>query len=165
MFVAKERLPSLLCANVIYKFTCSGCSATYYGKTSRNLLIRSREHLGINKLGQKVNLMALLPSRKIFAKQDTQHPLIISLYFLKVTILLIYLSMRASSYTGTDLHLTPNSLLFLCPYYNFFSLLLSFLRVSCFPALSIHTHFPASTSPLANFSVAVLIVFPSPLFL
>ena len=41
-------------SNVVYKFTCSGCSATYYGKTSRNLLVRCREHLGINKLGQDV---------------------------------------------------------------------------------------------------------------
>ena len=30
---------NLLCCNVIYKFSCSGCNATYYGKTSRNLLI------------------------------------------------------------------------------------------------------------------------------
>ena len=52
--IGKERFPVLLCSNVIYKFTCNGCSATYYGKTSRNLLIRCREHLGINKLGQEV---------------------------------------------------------------------------------------------------------------
>ena len=54
LFIAQERLPALLCSNVIYKFTCSGRSATYYGKTFRYLLIRCREHLGINKLGQEV---------------------------------------------------------------------------------------------------------------
>ena len=54
LFVSKDRLPSLVRSNAVYKFTCSGCSATYYGKTSRNLLIRCREHLGINKLGQNV---------------------------------------------------------------------------------------------------------------
>ena len=32
----------------------SGCNATYYGKTSRNLMIRCREHLSINKLGQEI---------------------------------------------------------------------------------------------------------------
>ena len=43
-----------MCSNVIYKYTCSGCDATYYGKTKRHLIVRCREHLGINKVGQKI---------------------------------------------------------------------------------------------------------------
>ena len=31
-----------------------GCHALYYGKTSRNLITRCREHLGINKAGLKI---------------------------------------------------------------------------------------------------------------
>ena len=42
-----------MCSNVIYKYLCSGCSATYYGKTSRNLKIRCYEYLGTNKSGGK----------------------------------------------------------------------------------------------------------------
>ena len=42
-------------SNVIYKHTCSGCDATYYGKTKRHLIVRCREHLGIKKAGQKSN--------------------------------------------------------------------------------------------------------------
>ena len=53
-FKSKDHFPSSLCSNVIYKFTCSSCKATYYGKTNRNLLTRYREHLGINKYGQNI---------------------------------------------------------------------------------------------------------------
>ena len=41
-------------SSVIYKFQCPGCHASYYGKTSRNLITRCREHLGVNKAGLKV---------------------------------------------------------------------------------------------------------------
>ena len=53
IFKIKDLLPSLVCSNVICKYSCSGCSATYYGKTSRNLKIRCYEHLGTNKSGGK----------------------------------------------------------------------------------------------------------------
>ena len=39
---------------MIYKYSYSGCNATYYGKTSRNLKIRCNEHLGIDKKGSKL---------------------------------------------------------------------------------------------------------------
>ena len=54
-FVFKDRLSTLLCSNIIYSYSCSGCNAAYYGKTSRNLKIRCLEHLGINKSGHKIN--------------------------------------------------------------------------------------------------------------
>ncbi len=52
-FPFKDRIPSLIRSSVIYKFQCPGCHAWYYGKTSRNLITRCREHLGINKAGQQ----------------------------------------------------------------------------------------------------------------
>ena len=51
LFKNKDIFPPLLCSNVIYKYSCSGCSVTYYGKTCRNLKIRCNEHLGIIKSG------------------------------------------------------------------------------------------------------------------
>ena len=54
LFRFKDRFANLMCSNVIYKYTCSGCDATYYGKTNRHLIVRCREHLGINKAGQKI---------------------------------------------------------------------------------------------------------------
>ena len=53
-FKFKERFPNLMCSNVIYKYKCSGCDATSYGETKRHLIIRCREHLGINTAGQKI---------------------------------------------------------------------------------------------------------------
>ena len=70
---------------------------------------------------------------------------LISPYFLKATIPLIYSSTRAFLYKGTVLHLTPNSLPSLCPYFDLFSLLLSFfVLTSCFP---LYSYIPTS-SPL-----------------
>ena len=46
--------PTLMRSSVIYKFQCPGCHASYYGKTSRNLITRCREHLGVNKAGFRI---------------------------------------------------------------------------------------------------------------
>ena len=46
MFPVKERLPSSLCSNVIYKFTCGDCESSYVGSTIRCLRVRANEHLG-----------------------------------------------------------------------------------------------------------------------
>ena len=54
LFQYKDRIPILVCSNVAYKLLCSGCNATYYDKTNRNLLIRSNEHLGINRNGREI---------------------------------------------------------------------------------------------------------------
>ena len=53
-FRFKDRLPILMCSSVVYSYKCPGCHALYYGKTTRNLVTRCREHLGINKAGQKI---------------------------------------------------------------------------------------------------------------
>ena len=54
-FRFKGCLSPLLRSNVIYKYTCSSCSASYYGETSRNLKIRCLEHLGSNKSGRSMS--------------------------------------------------------------------------------------------------------------
>ena len=55
-FPFKDRFPTLIRSSVVYKFQCPGCHASYFGKTSRNLITRCREHLGINKAGQKIKV-------------------------------------------------------------------------------------------------------------
>ena len=54
LFRFKDKLPSLICSSVSYRYRCPGCHASYYGKTTRNLVVSCREHLGINKTGQKI---------------------------------------------------------------------------------------------------------------
>ena len=54
LFTFKDRVPSHDCSSVVYKFTCSSCQATYYGKTSHHFIVRCREHLGINREGNSV---------------------------------------------------------------------------------------------------------------
>ena len=48
MFKFKDTVPSYIRSLVIYKFKCSGCNATYIGKTKRYHEIRMCEHLGIS---------------------------------------------------------------------------------------------------------------------
>ena len=50
----KEQLPSLICSSVVYYYRCPGCLASYYGKATLNLVVCCREHLGINKAGQRI---------------------------------------------------------------------------------------------------------------
>ena len=40
----KDKLPFLSKSNVVYRFTCPGCSSAYIGKTDRTLFIRTKEH-------------------------------------------------------------------------------------------------------------------------
>ena len=50
LFSVKDKLPTMLCSNVIYKFTCEDCSSSYVGSTIRNLQIRVSEHMGVSFL-------------------------------------------------------------------------------------------------------------------
>ena len=52
-FSFKDRLPNLLCSGLVYKFSCSDCNVTYYGKTIRHFKVRMSEHLGISPLTGK----------------------------------------------------------------------------------------------------------------
>ena len=51
-FRFKDRLPIPISSSVGYSYKCPCCHALYYGKATRNLVTRCREHLGINKAYQ-----------------------------------------------------------------------------------------------------------------
>ena len=46
-------MPYCLRSNVVYKFSCGRCNATYYGETCRNLSVRVVEHSGVSPLTGK----------------------------------------------------------------------------------------------------------------
>ena len=46
-------IPSFLSSGIVYKFQCSSCNATYYGKTKCHFKVRMCEHLGISALAGK----------------------------------------------------------------------------------------------------------------
>ena len=47
-FKFKDRIPEMLRGNVIYKFQCAQCDATYCGETTRHLQTRVAEHQGVS---------------------------------------------------------------------------------------------------------------------
>ena len=47
LFRFKDSIPKELRFHLAYKFFCSNCTITYYGKTERHLDVRSREHLSV----------------------------------------------------------------------------------------------------------------------
>lgn len=47
-FPFKDRLPTHIRSNILYRFTCNGCNSIYYGKTVRHFLVRANEHLGVS---------------------------------------------------------------------------------------------------------------------
>ena len=52
-FLHLKTIPSFFCSDIVYKFQCNGCNATYYGKTKHHFKIRMCEHLGISALTGK----------------------------------------------------------------------------------------------------------------
>ena len=52
-FTFKDKIPIFLRSGIVYKFKCSGCNATYYGKTKRHFKVRMCEHLGVSALTRK----------------------------------------------------------------------------------------------------------------
>ena len=54
-FTFKNTFPKMLLSELLYKYKCGGCDATYYGKAKRHLKVRICDHLGISHLtGKKV---------------------------------------------------------------------------------------------------------------
>ena len=52
-FRFKNKVLFNLRSNVVYKFSCGRCNATYYGETCRHLNVRVGEHSGISPLTGK----------------------------------------------------------------------------------------------------------------
>lgn len=48
LFGFKDRIAPLLRSHVVYRFNCSGCSATYIGHSARHLTVRVGEHIGLS---------------------------------------------------------------------------------------------------------------------
>ena len=63
LFCFKDVIPKELRFHLVYKFSCSSCNASYYGKTERHLNIRSGEHIGLSPLTG--NRVACKPSSAI----------------------------------------------------------------------------------------------------
>ena len=68
----KSKIPNHLCSNVVYHITCPGCSASYVGQTTLNLITRLNEHSRISTpvgehmtqcIGNTENLMAKIIDR------------------------------------------------------------------------------------------------------
>ena len=56
-FIFKGKLPRMLLSGLVYKYKCSGCNVTYYGKTKRHFKVPICEHLGISHFtGKKVKI-------------------------------------------------------------------------------------------------------------
>ena len=53
LFSFKDKIPSVLCSGIVYKFQCGSCNATYYGKTKPHFKVRMCENLGISALTGK----------------------------------------------------------------------------------------------------------------
>ena len=52
-FIFKDKIPSFLRSDIVYKFQCGSCNSTYYDKTKRHFKVRMCEHLGISALTGK----------------------------------------------------------------------------------------------------------------
>ena len=52
-FRFKDKTPLCLRSNIVYKFTCGRCNATYYGETCHHFKVTVGEHSGISPLTNK----------------------------------------------------------------------------------------------------------------
>ena len=53
LFCFKDTLNKKIRSHLVYRFSCSSCNATYYGKTYRHIFTRAAEHMGISNLTSK----------------------------------------------------------------------------------------------------------------
>ena len=52
-FTFKDKIPFFLCFGIVYKFKCSGCNTTYYGKAKRHFKVRMCEYFNGEYFNQK----------------------------------------------------------------------------------------------------------------
>ena len=53
LFHFKDSLEKKIRSEIIYRYGCSNCNVTYYGKTFRHFYNRAAEHIGISNLTGK----------------------------------------------------------------------------------------------------------------
>ena len=53
LFKFKDTLDKKIRSDLVYRYTCSNCNVTYYGKTYRHFFTRAAEHMGISNLTEK----------------------------------------------------------------------------------------------------------------
>ena len=54
-FCFKDSVHETLRSNLVYKFSCRSCTASYYGKTCRHMKVRVSEHQGVSpRTGKRV---------------------------------------------------------------------------------------------------------------
>ena len=53
LFRFKDTLDKKIRSDLVYRYSCSSCNATYYGKTYRHVFTRAAEHMGISNLTGK----------------------------------------------------------------------------------------------------------------
>ena len=53
LFRFKDTLNKKIRSHLVYRYSCSSCNATYYGKTYRHFFTRAAEHMGISNLTNK----------------------------------------------------------------------------------------------------------------
>ena len=63
LFRFKDTLNKKTRSDLVYRYSCISCNATYYGKTYRHIFTRAAEHMGISNLtGKRVkNVKELAP--------------------------------------------------------------------------------------------------------
>ena len=50
LFRYKDSVKKEIRSDIAYRYTCSNCKVTYYGKTYRHFFTRAAEHMGISNL-------------------------------------------------------------------------------------------------------------------
>ena len=53
LFHFKDTLDKKIWSDLVYRYTCSNCNVTYYGKTYQHFFTRAAEHMGISNLTEK----------------------------------------------------------------------------------------------------------------
>ena len=53
LFCYKDSLQKKIRSDIVYKYMCSNCKVTYYGKTYCHFFTRAAEHMGISNLTRK----------------------------------------------------------------------------------------------------------------